>query len=366
MGKTIFNNSKELGFLIAVAIASVNTLVLLLMNLPKAVLIVVFLLIFFLSYFLFKIVFDFLIFKEVGKINAILKKIKRDDLGGIGKIENPKKSFLNPLGQLNQDIYMYAALKQREIDNLKKMAAFRREFLADVSHELKTPIFAAQGYVHTLLDGAMEDDSVREKFLQKAAKSLDGLDLLVQDLLVLSQMETGEITMHLEDFDIVHFTREIFDQIESKAEKRDIQLRIANDGKKNVMVNADLQRMGQVMTNLISNAIKYGREGGSVIVDFKKRKNDVVVFVKDDGNGIPAEHLPRIFERFYRVEKSRSKDKGGTGLGLAIVKHILEAHKTKIQVSSQLGEGTTFYFSLPKRKKSVVASGINQNQGKGS
>lgn len=132
------------------------------------------------------------------------------------------------------------------------------------------------------------------------------------------------------------------------------------------MVNADLQRMGQVMTNLIYNAIKYGREGGSVIVDFKKRKNDVVVFVKDDGNGIPAEHLPRIFERFYRVEKSRSKDKGGTGLGLAIVKHILEAHKTKIQVSSQLGEGTTFYFSLPKRKKSVVASGVNQNQGKGS
>lgn len=365
MGKTIFNNSKELGFLIAVAIALVNTLVLFFMNLPKAVLIVVFLLIFLLSYFLFKVVFDFLIFKEVGKINAILKKIRREDLTGIGEIKTPKKSFLNPLGQLNQDIYMYAALKQREIDNLKKMAAFRREFLADVSHELKTPIFAAQGYVHTLLDGAMEDDSVREKFLQKAAKSLDGLDLLVQDLLVLSQMETGEITMHFEDFDLAHLTKEIFEQVEAKAEARNIKLHISENAKKKVMVHADLQRMGQVMTNLISNAIKYGRDGGNVIVDFKKKKNSITVFVKDDGTGIPEEHLPRIFERFYRVDKSRSKDKGGTGLGLAIVKHILEAHKIKIQVSSQVGEGTTFYFNLPKKKKPAPIEN-QEHQGTGS
>ena len=357
MGKTIFNNSKELGFLVAVTIASVNTLVLYFMNLPKAALIVVFLLIFFLSYFLFKIIFDFLIFKEVSKINTVLKKIRREDLGGIGEIKTTKKSFLNPLGQLNQDIYMYAALKQREIDNLKKMAAFRREFLADVSHELKTPIFAAQGYVHTLIDGAMEDDSVREKFLQKAAKSLDGLDLLVQDLLVLSQMETGEITMHFEDFDMAHLTKEIFEQVETKADERNIQLHISENAKKKVMVHADVQRIGQVMTNLISNAIKYGRDGGNVMVDFRKRKNYITVFVKDDGSGIPEEHLPRIFERFYRVDKSRSKDKGGTGLGLAIVKHILEAHKIKIQVSSQLGEGTTFYFNLPKKKKPATQVG---------
>ncbi len=365
MGKTIFNNSKELGFLVAVTIASVNTLVLYFMNLPKAALIVVFLLIFFLSYFLFKIIFDFLIFKEVSKINTVLKKIRREDLGGIGEIKTTKKSFLNPLGQLNQDIYMYAALKQREIDNLKKMAAFRREFLADVSHELKTPIFAAQGYVHTLIDGAMEDDSVREKFLQKAAKSLDGLDLLVQDLLVLSQMETGEITMHFEDFDMAHLTKEIFEQVETKADERNIQLHISENAKKKVMVHADVQRIGQVMTNLISNAIKYGRDGGNVMVDFRKRKNYITVFVKDDGSGIPEEHLPRIFERFYRVDKSRSKDKGGTGLGLAIVKHILEAHKIKIQVSSQLGEGTTFYFNLPKKKKPATQVG-EESQGTGS
>ena len=365
MGKTIYNNSKELGFMIAVAIASINTLVLLFMDFPKAILIVVFLLIFFLSYFFFKIVFDFLIFNEVGKINAILKKIRREDLGGIEEIKSPKKFFLNPLGQLNQDIYMYAALKQREIDNLKKMAAFRREFLADVSHELKTPIFAAQGYVHTLLDGAMEDESVREKFLQKAAKSLDGLDLLVQDLLVLSQMETGEITMQFEDFDMADLTREIFEQVESKAEARNIKLHISENAKKNVMVHADMQRIGQVMINLISNAIKYGRNGGNVMVDLKKRKNHITVFVKDDGNGIPAEHLPRIFERFYRVEKSRSKDKGGTGLGLAIVKHILEGHKIKIQVSSELEEGTTFYFNLPKKKK-PAALDTEKSQGTGS
>lgn len=347
------------------AIASVNTLVLFFMNLPKAVLIVVFLLIFFLSYFLFKMVFDFLIFKEVSKINVILKKIRREDLSGITEIKNPRKSFLNPLGQLNQDIYMYAALKQREIDSLKKMAAFRREFLADVSHELKTPIFAAQGYVHTLLDGAMEDDNVREKFLQKAAKSLDGLDLLVQDLLVLSQMETGEITMRFEDFDMGHLTREIFEQVEAKAEERNIKLHISESTKKKVMVYADLQRVGQVMTNLISNAIKYGRDGGNVIVDFKKKKTHITILVKDDGSGIPAEHLPRIFERFYRVDKSRSKDRGGTGLGLAIVKHILEAHKVKIQVSSELGEGTTFYFNLPKKKKPAALES-EESQGIGS
>lgn len=345
MGETLFNHTKGFGSLLAIAIASLTTAALLFIPVPKIALIVTFLISFASSYILFNIIFEFLVFKEVSKIHAVLRKIKKKDLT---VIKYPKKTFLNPLKELNQELYSYATLKQREIDNLKKMATFRREFLADVSHELKTPIFAAQGYVHTLLDGAMEDEDVRDKFLEKAAKSLDGLDLLVQDLLTLSQIETGDITMHTTDFNIYAHTKEIIDQAEAKAEKRNIQLQFAAGCKRNVFVHADAQRIDQVMTNLISNAIKYGKDNGTVTVDFKKKKDEVVVFVSDDGQGIAPDHLPRIFERFYRVEKSRSKDKGGTGLGLAIVKHILEGHKSNITVASKIGEGTTFSFKLTK------------------
>lgn len=349
MEKTVFFNSRGVALLLAVSIATVTTAFLSLMEVSKAALLVAFILAFSSSYLLINIVLEFLIFKEISKIYSVLNKLKKKDLSSI---ISEKKSVLNPLKGLNQEIFTYATLKQREIDDLKKMAAFRREFLADVSHELKTPIFAAQGYVHTLLDGAMEDEMVRDKFLQKAAKSLDGLDMLVQDLLTLSQMETGQITMHKERFDICSLTKEIFEQIEGKVLKREIQISFGENGKKAVYVYADPQRISQVMTNLISNAIKYTHDQGKVTVDFEKQKSDVLITVKDNGPGIPPEHIHRIFERFYRVEKSRSKDKGGTGLGLAIVKHILEAHNARIKVESIIGKGSVFSFRLPKGKKS--------------
>lgn len=337
--------------MLAVSIATVTTAFLSLMEVSKVALLVAFILAFSSSYLLINIVLEFLIFKEISKIYSVLNKLKKKDLSSI---ISEKKSVLNPLKGLNQEIFTYATLKQREIDDLKKMAAFRREFLADVSHELKTPIFAAQGYVHTLLDGAMEDENVRDKFLQKAAKSLDGLDMLVQDLLTLSQMETGQITMHKEHFDICSLAREIFDQIEGKVLKRDIQIGFGEHCKKSVYVYADPQRISQVLTNLISNAIKYTHDQGTVTVNFEKHKNDVLVTVADNGPGISPAHIHRIFERFYRVEKSRSKDKGGTGLGLAIVKHILEAHQAKIKVESEMGKGSVFSFRLPKGKKSAI------------
>ncbi|MCY7353336.1 MAG: two-component sensor histidine kinase [Cytophagaceae bacterium] len=287
---------------------------------------------------------DYLIFEEINKIYATIQRLKIKDFSLSRKKLTQNAS---PLKKLNNELFVYVAKKQREIEELKRLEQFRREFLADVSHELKTPIFAAQGFIHTLLDGAMYDEAVRDKFLAKAAKSLDGLDALVHDLMTLSQMETGEIKMNRERIDLVHITQEVFEQLEPKAAKRQVVLNL-NAPIPQVWVKADAYRISQVMSNLVENAIKYGTEGGKVAIAFEDDKKEWLVSVKDNGPGIPPEHLSRIFERFYRIEKSRSKDKGGTGLGLAIVKHIINAHKSKITVMSQVDKGTTFSFKLDK------------------
>ncbi len=258
------------------------------------------------------------------------------------------KNTSNPLQKINQEIFTFATKKQQEIDELKKLENYRREFLADISHELKTPIFAAQGFVYTLLDGAVDDKQVRDKFLKKAAKSLDGLHILVQDLLTLSQMETGETKMHFENFDLIKLIEDVIDQLEQKADKRGIKIKLFMDITKPYIVNADKLRISQVLTNLVDNAIKYGFDKGSVEVFVERERDNYMVSIKDNGPGIAPEHLSRIFERFYRIDKSRSKDKGGTGLGLSIVQYIVEAHKSKVSVTSKIGKGTTFSFKLRK------------------
>ena len=284
----------------------------------------------------------------------MLNKMKRKDLSFAKKEE--KNLFANPFRQISRDIRDYAADKQQEINDLKKMAEFRKEFVANVSHELKTPIFAAQGFVHTLLDGAVENRKFRYKFLKKAAKSLDGLDILVQDLLTLSQMETGGIQMHYEHFDLSETVRDVFDQLESDAEKKSVQLVLGTEQSSYPYVYADPHRIYQVLINLVSNAIKYTKKSKTkVIVCFESDTDGLSVSVHDRGRGIPPEDIQRIFERFYRVEKSRSKNKGGTGLGLAIVKHILEAHQTKVEVTSEVGEGSTFRFRLKRGKAHQLA-----------
>lgn len=251
---------------------------------------------------------------------------------------------------IKEALISYVDLKQLEIDQLKKMAAYRQEFLADISHELKTPIFAAQGYVHTLLDGAIEDPQVKMRFLKKAARSLDGLDILVQDLLTLSRLETGQIKMDVQSFSIYELALEVFEQLEDKARRKDVKLSFGSGVYKDVMVNADYHRIFQVLRNLVLNGINYTNEKGKVVIDFEPSRDHVTIHIKDNGRGIPAEHLDRIFQRFYRVEKSRTKStsRGGTGLGLAIVKHILEQHGSQIRVKSVLDKGSDFYFSLPK------------------
>jgi two-component system, OmpR family, phosphate regulon sensor histidine kinase PhoR len=340
-------SARTMALLLAVSIALVTALFLSLVDgVDKQALIVAVIISFSASYLLTFVVLEFLIFREIDKIYKMMAKLRKKEFSGITK---EKSNVLNPLEKITQEINSFAILKQKEIDELKKLEAFRKEFIADVSHELKTPIFAAQGFVHTLIDGAVNDKSVRNKFLKKAAKSLDGLDALVQDLLTLSQIETGDIKMHFEHIDLHNLCREVVDQFEEKAAKKNIKLQL-KEPKQKMPVYADWQRITQVMTNLISNAINYTPEGGSVIISFDSSKKYVTTFVSDTGEGIPGEHLSRIFERFYRVEKSRSREKGGTGLGLAIVKHILEGHNTKAEVETKEGKGSVFSFKLPRSK----------------
>jgi two-component system, OmpR family, phosphate regulon sensor histidine kinase PhoR len=290
---------------------------------------------------------ELFVFREIKRIHALMENIKNKEYN----IEIRLNQYNNsPLVQIKKEIADFASQKQKEINELKKLETFRREFLADVSHELKTPIFSAQGFVHTLIDGAIDDLEVRDVFLNKAAKSLDGLNVLVEDLITISQLESGDIKMNLQHFDVNKLTEEIFDQLEESAAKRCTKLKFYKYSPKSCYVYADKNRIRQVMTNLVVNAIKYGKDKGTVTVSFAVENEFVFISIKDDGFGIEQPHLNRIFERFYRVEKSRSKDRGGTGLGLAIVKHILEAHQSKIYASSKEGEGTIFSFKLSKGK----------------
>ncbi len=342
----MLSTSRNVALVIAISVSVITTSFLsLIEGVPLSALIVCLILSFASGYILTYFIVEYFIFSQVEVINKRLGELLEDDFSFVA--DGDDRSRKDPLKKIHADIYSYAVRKTKEIEELKKSEAFRREFVADVSHELKTPIFAAQGYVHTLLDGAIRDKNVRNRFLKKAAKSLDGLDRLVQDLLTISKMETGDIRMDYEYFDIAQVVSEVFDQFEGKAEKRDLKLSFVGDILDRVIVFADRQKIYQVLLNLVSNAIKYKNEGvGLLEVGFTRFGDMVEVMVRDHGMGIPQEHLGRIFERFYRVEKSRSKDKGGTGLGLSIVKHILEAHNTSVEVESTPGKGTTFRFKL--------------------
>ncbi|MEQ8240171.1 MAG: ATP-binding protein [Cyclobacteriaceae bacterium] len=339
-------NSRGLALLLALFISLITTaFISMVPTISNTALFIAFLLSFSSSYIFIRLALEFVFFRQIDKIYEDLSLIKDPKLASI-KHKTEQKSF-NPLKRINKEIKNYVEEKQLEIQELKRMETFRREFIADVSHELKTPIFAAQGFVHTLLDGAVEDKKVRSKFLKKAAKSLDGLDILVQDLLTISQMETGEIKMHFEDFDIVRMCKEVMDQLEGKAEKNKIALSIKYPSDK-IYVIGDYRRIYQVITNLLSNAIKYTKKDGAAIIQILVENDKVITSIADNGRGIPKEDLSRIFGRFYRVDKSRSKEKGGTGLGLAIVKHIMEGHDSKVEVESELKKGSTFSFALKK------------------
>ena len=344
-------SSKAVAIILSLLISSVTSAFLsLIPSVNSVALSICFLICFSSSFLLIYIAFEFLIFREINNVYSKLSKIKKKNFKFVPPLASDSLPSSNPIRRVNQEITAYAGEKQKEIDELRRMENFRREFITDVSHELKTPIFSAQGFILTLLDGAVEDEKVRYSFLEKAARSLKALAALVEDLLTLSQIESGDISMRLEEYDMQEQVLEVFEQLENKAEKRGVTLKLVSSYPEGVEVYADYNRIRQVLINLIINGIKYGKENGTITVVLTQTTKNVKITVKDDGNGIEPEHLIRIFERFYRIEKSRSKQEGGTGLGLAIVKHIIEKHNSKISVKSKLGEGTQFSFKLQRTK----------------
>lgn len=244
--------------------------------------------------------------------------------------------------------------RRSEINILKDQENYRREFLGNISHELKTPLFTIQGYILTLVDGgALKDKKVREKYLRRAAKGVDRIISIVKDLDLITQFESGIKTVNRSEFNIYELIVNVFDLLEFESEKNNISLKLENNNNSLIYVNADQERILQVLTNLIVNSIKYGSDNGYtkvIVEDFNKEK--VIVRIIDNGEGIEEEHIPRLFERFYRIDKNRSRKKGGSGLGLSIVKHIIEAHQEEIFVESKVGKGTEFSFTLQKSKTS--------------
>ena len=242
--------------------------------------------------------------------------------------------------------------RRSEINILKDQENYRREFLGNISHELKTPLFTIQGYILTLVDGgALKDKKVREKYLRRAAKGVDRIISIVKDLDLITQFESGIKTVDRSEFNIFDLVDNVFDLLEFESEKNNISLKLENKNNSLIYVNADQERILQVLTNLIVNSIKYGSDNGYtkvIVEDFNKEK--VIVRIIDNGEGIEEEHIPRLFERFYRIDKNRSRKKGGSGLGLSIVKHIIEAHNEQIFVKSEIGAGTEFSFTLSKPK----------------
>ena len=253
------------------------------------------------------------------------------------------------IDSLLENVKELALRRSVELDSLKDQASYRREFLGNISHELKTPLFTVQGYILTLLDGALKDSSVNKKYLERANKGVERLTYIVKDLDLLTKLETGDTNLEMEDFDILELIQSVFELLEMQAAKSNIKLEFDQKYETAVTVNADRERVQQVLTNLIMNSIKYGKKKGTTEVSIQPiYDNKIIVRVRDNGEGIEDEHLPRLFERFYRVDKSGNRRRGGSGLGLAIVKHIIEAHKEKIFVESQAEIGSEFSFTLEK------------------
>ena len=253
---------------------------------------------------------------------------------------------------LTAEIEKFAQEKKLEIDGLKVREQYRKDFLGNISHELKTPLFMIQGYILTLLDGAVDDKKVAKKYLQRAAKGVDRLTYIIKDLDLITKFEAGNLTVEPEAFDAVDLVRSVFEMLEMRASKKNITLTFDMEYQQPILVWADAEKIQQVLTNLIVNAIKYGHEDGTIEVSIEDLvKNKVIIRITDNGEGIAKEHIPRLFERFYRVDKSGSRKEGGSGLGLSIVKHIIEAHGEKIYVESVLGVGSEFSFTLEKHQK---------------
>lgn len=279
------------------------------------------------------------------KINPIYKTIREVPVSG-----RKEKVGSTNISDVQKDVEEWAKNQTMEITRLKDLERYRKEFVGNVSHELKTPIFNIQGYVLTLLEGGIDDPKINKLYLQRTEKSIDRMISIVEDLESITKLESGKLTLNLVNFDMVKLTEDVFELAQMLANERNITLQFITKTDKPVMVNADKKRIMEVMNNLVGNGIKYGKKRGHVKVGFYDLHETVLIEVSDNGIGMDKSDLPRVFERFYRVDKSRSREQGGTGLGLSIVKHIIEAHDQTINVKSVADKGTTFTFTLEKAK----------------
>ncbi len=283
----------------------------------------------------------------------IYRRVKKiyDDVSLLESSSFRNKSITTDMATLTREVQKFARDKKIEIETLKIREEYRREFLGNVSHELKTPLFTVQGYILTLLDGAMNDKELRKKYLQRAEKGVERLIYIVQDLDMITKMEIGDLNLNFTKFNIVELIQNVFDLLEMKADKKGIMLMFDMKYIKPIMVYGDQEKIEQVLTNLVVNSIKYGKENGTTEVSIEDLVNNkIIVRIKDNGEGIEKKNISRLFERFFRVDKSGARTEGGSGLGLAIVKHIIEAHDEKIYVESKFGEGSEFSFTLEKTK----------------
>ncbi len=307
---------------------------------------VVFAITFIATFIIFYNLLEFFIYRKVKLIYKTISSFKNSKKKTLEKID----LGADIISDVNREVLGWQKDKTDEIAELKKMEIFRKEFLGNVSHELKTPIFNIQGYIHTLLDGGLEDKEINVHYLQRAAKSVDRLCLIVEDLESISKLESGELILEKRMFDVHELVKDVFDSSEMKATDKNIKLGYKEGSDRPVFVYADKERVRQVLVNLVVNSLKYGKDGGTTNIGFYDMDENILVEITDNGIGIEPKHLARLFERFYRVDKSRSREAGGTGLGLAIVKHIIEAHKQTINVRSSFGIGTTFTFTLSKAR----------------
>jgi len=300
------------------------------------------------SYFLISFMLERFIYRKIKLIYKFIyktKATKREET--YYKYVLPQKS----IDEVREDVEAWATKNEEELEMLRQNEQFRKEFLQNLSHEFKTPVFAIQGYVDTLLSGAMEKPEINKKFLEKTAKNVDRLTHLLNDLDEISRLERGELVLYKENFVIQDLVRDVYESLSVKTEPLHIYCTIKKGCESPLTVFADKEKIRQVLTNLVENSIKYGKPNGSITASmYKTDGKHILIEISDDGIGIPEKHLPRIFERFYRTEEGRSIDVSGSGLGLAICKHIIEAHGQTIHVRSTEAVGTTVGFTLDSRR----------------
>ncbi len=301
--------------------------------------------IYFVSFMLIVVVMEKYIYKRVKLIYKTIHRLKAPGKGPSVRMD--MQTHL--LDQVEKEVISWAATHKKEIDDLKRLEAYRRDFIGNVSHELKTPIFNMQGYLDTLLEGGLYDRSINVTYLKRASLNLERLQNITEDLDMINRLENNIIAVEYQKFDLHQLTIEVFADLEMMAAEKQITFKLKEDSLFPCTVNADRERIRQVLDNLVSNSIKYGSENGETVIGFYDMDDKTILIeVSDDGMGIEEKHLSRLFERFYRVDKSRSRNQGGTGLGLSIVKHLIEAHHQIINVRSTLGFGSTFGFTLEK------------------